>query len=206
MVVFALDPGWNDFFTVGGFVVGVVGFVVGVVGFIVTIYQVWQAKSAARAAKAASERTLAESRASFARFVGEDASRLLSELRGAVNSKDWKHAAVRANDLADLLGTLHDDRSTTREAIASLREFGQKFTGFPAGESQKYPKTKWNELLADTQARLDQLRSPFREQFHDESNPRDFQVEVRRDRPSSTRQDEGGAGELGPQGDGRPPP
>jgi hypothetical protein len=37
MVLFALDPGWNEFFAIGGFVVGVIGFAV-------TIWQIVKTK------------------------------------------------------------------------------------------------------------------------------------------------------------------
>ena len=82
MSLFALDPGWNDFYTIAGFFVGVVGFAY-------TIYQVLKTKSAALAAEAASEKMLQESRLGFQRFVAALAYRYLAEARGCVESESW---------------------------------------------------------------------------------------------------------------------
>ncbi len=105
MILLALSPETSDFLTVWGFVVGVLGLLVGVVGFGYTIYQVWKVKAAAEAAKEAAEKTLAESREAYEKFVGAFASRLLSDLEDAVNSKDWALATIRAKDVAELVST-----------------------------------------------------------------------------------------------------
>ncbi|MBA4067359.1 MAG: hypothetical protein C0501_27345 [Isosphaera sp.] len=125
MPLFALDPAWNDFYTVGGFFVGLVGFGV-------TLWQLRKTKYAAEAAAQASRDTLAENKESYERFVGAFASRLLSELQHAVNESDWKIAKVRAHDLAELLGTLPTTGAAaldgaTRTAGDNLREFAQTF-------------------------------------------------------------------------------
>ncbi|MCI0705763.1 MAG: hypothetical protein L0241_32280, partial [Planctomycetia bacterium] len=104
-ILLAFSPETSDALTLWGFVVGVVGLVVGVVGFGYTIYQVWKVKAAAEAAKEAAEKTLAESREAYEKLAGAFASRLLSDLEDAVNSKDWALATIRAKDVAELVST-----------------------------------------------------------------------------------------------------
>src|SRR5438874_3538478 len=113
MILFALSPEWNDFWQVGGFVVGVIGFVV-------TIWQIRKTKHAFEAAEEAARITYRESKKSYERFVGDYASLLLSELQNAVNAKDWKFAGIRAIDLGGLLALLPSTGSSTEDdAIAS---------------------------------------------------------------------------------------
>src|SRR4051794_3034814 len=152
MHLFALDSGWSDFYTVAGFYVGVVGLVIGVVGFAVTIWQIRQAKTAADAAKDAANRTLTESKDSFERFVAAFASRLLSELQRAEDSKDWQLANLRTHDLAELLGTIDVVEFDATVLVARLREFEQKFADRKAERNPKFSQVKWDKLVNDLHA------------------------------------------------------
>ena len=198
MILFALSPETSDFLTVWGFVAGVVGCLVGIVGFAYTIYQVRKVKAAAEAAEEAAGKTLEESRTSYERFVGAFAARLLSELRGAENTKDWKVAELRAHDLAELLGTLSASRSVVRELINELRDFGQKFAKRSAGESPRFSQQKWNQLLNALHAQLDNLKAPFKEPQHGQLSADNPGGEAPRDRKDAPGEDEGETGELGP--------
>jgi hypothetical protein len=196
MILFALSPETSDFLTVWGFIVGVLGCIIGVLGFGYTIYQVRKVKAAAEAAEEAAKKTLAESKASYERFVGTYASRFLSELQRAANAKDWKLAETRALDLAELLGTLQDGRDPVTELVSDLRDFGQKFAALAAGGSPKFGQKKWNEVLNKLHARLDKLRAPFQEKQHD-ATVRDSGTETPGDRAVTPGEDESRSSELG---------
>ena len=94
MTLFALDPWWNDFYTIGGFIAGIIGALVSVGGFWIAIGQIRKTMHAAQAAQDAANKTLEESKKSYARFVGSFASRLMSELQRAVNTKEWMIALL----------------------------------------------------------------------------------------------------------------
>lgn len=165
MHLFALDPLWSDFFTVGGFAVAVFGFAY-------TIRQVWKVQVAADAAKAAAQETLDESRASFERFIGTHASRLVTELDDAVNTKNWPIAKIRAHDLAELFATLRDPDNTTNLIVEDLRNFGQVFAENCLKTRASYDREKFRAVINQVRQRLDRLREPFPEERrgHGESN------------------------------------
>jgi len=167
MPIFALSPDWSDALTVWGFVFSVVGTAVGVLGFWYTILQVRKVKAAAEAAEAASQKVLAESKMAFTRFVGTNASRLLSELRRAVNEKDWALAEIRAHDLAEVLGTLPGERGRISGLVARLRGHGEKFAERSGDSIPKFQPRKWADLLTELHAQLDELRAPFPDESHD---------------------------------------
>lgn len=202
MHLFALDPWWSDFYAVGGFVVGVLGLAVGFAGFGYTIYQVRKVKVAALAAEEAAKRTLAESKASYERFVGGYTSRLLSELRNAEAVEDWKLAVVRCHDLAELLGTLAVSRQVIGELSRELRDFGQKFTRRASGEKPKFSQQKWARLLTMLHEFLDQLNTPFRESQHGPVSPNNPAGQVPGNRTNALGEDQGEAGELGEEPEG----
>jgi hypothetical protein len=208
MTLFALDPWWSDFYTVGGFVAGVLGCIVGVAGFAYTIYQVRKVKAAAEAARDAATKTLQESKASYERFVGDFGSQLLSELRRAVQDGDWKVASFRAHDLAELLASLHpsgnEEEDTARsEIVREFRAFGDLFAAMdkkekkPARLPAKSQKEKWEPLLASSHQQLDRLRRPFRERTDGEITPSDPPRETQGDCSKPPYKDEGTTGELG---------
>jgi hypothetical protein len=196
MTLFALSPEASDALTVWGFVFGVVGCLIGLLGFGYTIYQVRKVKAAAEAAEEAAKETLAGSKTSYARFVGTYASRLLSELQRAANTKEWKLAEARALDLAELLGTLPSLRDPMAALVAELRVFGQKFAEIAAGGTPKFGQKKWNDVLNRLHARLDQLRAPFQEKTNGETE-RDPGTPSPSDRTVTPREDESRPGELG---------
>lgn len=215
MHLFALDPWWNEFYTQWGFYVGVLGLLVGFVGFGFTLWQVSKVQAAAKAAELAAQKTLAESKDAYERFVGAFASRFLSELQTAVHEKDWKLAAVRSHDLAELLATLPDTGvATMDDAVAegkkSLREFGQQFaemtTANAAKLQAKLVKDKWKPLLQLLHTRLDQLLAPFRRSEHAPIGSDSPGRDVPGDRTNPARQDEGRAGELGSETEPGPTP
>lgn len=207
MYLFALDSWWNDFYTAGGFYVGVMGAVVGIAGFWIAIKQIRETKRAALAAKGASEKTLAESKESHERFVGAFASRLLSELQRAVNEKDWTLSAARAHDLAEVLATVPNVDAANVAALKSLRYFGQLFSEMLATNrkqlSATVQKDRWKPVVELLHTRLDQLRAPFRERHddHDRTHRTDHPApETASDRSEPPRQDDTGRGELDADG------
>lgn len=178
MILFALDPWWNDFYTAGGFWVGVVSLVVGVIAFVIAIVQLREARDAALASKDAAEaardaanKTLAESKDAYERFVGAFASRLFSELEQSLGAKDWKLAFVRALDVAELFATLPLTGNEATDAAGSaivtgLRDLASDLTKAADKKATKLTPLvagKWKALQQLLHARLDQLRKPFRE-------------------------------------------
>jgi hypothetical protein len=172
MILFALDPWWNDFYAAGGFWLGVAGGIVGLLGLAYTIYQVQKTKTAAEAARDAAKTTVAESKEAFERFVAAHAGRILSELEAAVGAAHWEVATLRARDMAEIIATLPATNNPTEDAkiadaVNQLREFGHTFTEFAEKEATrlqpKVAKEQWQPLLQTLHTRLDQLRAPFRE-------------------------------------------
>ena len=164
MPVFALDPVWSDFYAAGGFWLGVVGFVVGTIGLSVTIWQVRETKRAAIAAKDAAEQTLLESRTQFRRFLASSAHRYLAEARRAVDDGSWEMAAMRANDMADLLGQMPSTEKAVQRLTDDLRKFAQIFASKsknPAGDVCEFQPAKWASLLIKVQKVLDRVQAPF---------------------------------------------
>jgi hypothetical protein len=199
MTLFALSPEASDALTVWGFVVGVIGCLIGVLGFGYTIYQVKKVKAAAEAAEEAATKAVADSQASYQRFVGTFGYLLASELQSATNAKDWKFASLRARDLASLLGTVVISRPPVRELIGELRSFAQKFAKRAAGENPKFSEPKWTQLLNDLHAQLDELNAPFRESSHGAVSLNDPGREVPGDGEEPPREDESGPSPLGPR-------
>jgi hypothetical protein len=204
MPLFALDPWWNDFYTIGGFIAGIIGAVVSIGGFWIAIGQIRKTMHAAQAAQAAANKTLIESKKSYARFVGSFASRLMSELQRAVNTKEWKIADLRAHDLAEVLGTLTPSSSVVASIVRRLRAFGQEFADIVSGEKSSVGRTKWKELLTELHARLDTLRAPFGDVEHDEIGSQDPTDHIPDNRSQSPGEDESRSGELDPPQAGDP--
>jgi hypothetical protein len=125
MILFALDPWWNDFYTAGGFWIGLVSGIVGIAGLWYAIVQVWKVQAAATAAQQAAEETLAKSKSAYGKFVGAFARRILSSLEAAVSQKDWKLAALRATDLAELIGSASESITGAADLAHRLRSFCQ---------------------------------------------------------------------------------
>jgi hypothetical protein len=202
--LFALNPAWSDFFTIAGFVLSIFGLIVGIGGFWIAIHQIKETKRAAEAAQEAAKKTLAESKESYERFVGAYASRLLSELQNSVNTKDWKLASIRSQDVAELVASLpatgdeiNDEKSN--ELVASLRGFAQKFAEI--SKVDKSPLTpanlkKWKDLVQGLHRQLDQLRAPFKRSTYGQVRTDDTTGAVPKDRPKSSGKDESGPSEL----------
>lgn len=212
MELFALTPDASDFFTLWGFVVGVVSLVVGVVAFWFAIVQIREARDSAKGAKDAAEAardaakiTLAESKESFERFVAAHAGRLLSELQAAVTRAEWPLAQMRCGDLADLLASLPagiGDEIVIAEDVRQLREFGSEFGAFADTErkrlSKPVEKDQWKPLLGRLHARLDRLRAPFREVNRAEDSPDDASGASAPTDSGADREDQSGTSKLGP--------
>ena len=208
MYLFALDPAWNDFYTAGGFFVGVIGFAA-------AFYQIRETKRAAIAARDAANKSLAETKEAYERFVGAFASRLFAELRSAVTGKDWSLANIRSHDLAELLATLPSsgDESIDAagiESVRSLREFGQAFAETVAAKKPQPPaklmRDRWKPLLQLLDMRLDRLKAPFREKNDGQSSARNPTSQVQGDRPEPRQEDTSGRSELGSNGGGNATP
>ena len=191
--LFALEPGTADGLTIWGFVATVLGLVIGVVGFLYTIHQVRKVKAVAEAAEEAATATRAESRASYERFVGAFASRLMSEMTQTVSANNWIAAAMRSRDVAELLGTLPG----TMELVSELRAFGEIFVERAEGRSPRYAITKWRDHITRIHVRLDPLRAPFRDPNYDEVRTDRSTSPVPPDRGIATRENPPPPGELG---------
>ncbi|MBN9120435.1 MAG: hypothetical protein J0I06_14975 [Planctomycetes bacterium] len=196
MILFALDPWWNDFYAAGGFWIGLVGGIVGIAGLWYAILQVWKVEAAATAAKQAAEETLAKSKNAYGKFVGSFARRLLSSLESAVSEKDWKLAVLRANDLAELIASVSEAIPDAADLAYQLRVFGQKFAAGTPKTEPKYRNEKWNALVLELHARLDNVNAPFRNNSHGQADPAFGRTETARDRTDPPPKDEGGAGKL----------
>jgi hypothetical protein len=206
MYLFALAPWWNDFYTAGGFYIGVLGCVVGVAGFWIALVQIKKTQRAALAARDAANKTLAETKEAYERFVAAFASRLLAELQNAANAKQWQLAHIRSHDLAELLATLpgtgHESTDAANiESVRSLREFGQRFAEATTSNKVLFPaklvNERWKPLLQLLHARLDRLRAPFREQRDDQVSAHNPTDQVPGNRHQPDQQNQGGSGELG---------
>jgi hypothetical protein len=197
MLLLALTPETSDFLTVWGFVATIAGTLVGILGFGYTIYQVLKVKAAAEAAEAAAINVLAESKQAFTRFVGTNASRLLSELQRAVNESDWKLATIRANDLAEVLGTIPRERERIVGLVAKLRVHGQKFADGSAASPPKFQQKKWTDLLTELHALLDELRAPFPEEQHGEATTSTARPDVPGTRSEPPQPNAGEGSQLG---------
>jgi hypothetical protein len=209
MTLFALSPEASDALTVWGFAVGVIGLIVGVAGFWIAIVQIRQTRKvaeagqkAAEAAREASEKTLSESKDAYERFVGAFASRLLSELQRAVNSKDWRFAEIRAQDLAELLATLPDIEEPVSRIVLELRVFGQKFASRATEGEPRFALTKWNGLLNELNTCLDRIRAPFQRTARREDAADDDRTELPGTGGETPPPHAEGGGELGRGGAG----
>lgn len=208
MPPFALDPLWNDIYTAGGFWIGVAGLLLGYVGYRIAITQLRQTKQAADAAREAAEKTVAENKEAFERFVAAFAGRLLSELQAAANRLDWKVAELRAHDLADLLATLPvaAPAAESGEATRTLREFAQEFARKATDPEPKKltaaARKRWDSLLLTLRQQLDRLRAPFRGSSDDPNGPDPAAAPVPGAGPRPTGEDPERAGDVGP--DARP--
>lgn len=218
MSLFALSPEVTDFYTAGGFWVGAVSFVVGVAAFVIAIVQIREAraaaeasKTAAEAAREAAEKVLAESKDAYERFVGAFGSRLLSELETAVRGANWPVARFRCTDLAELIASLPPTAEPARDRLADecawgLRGAAADFGDLDARHAAKPPKAlsaRWAATLRLVQARLDELRRPFRGDPYGRSRDSDTAGGAPGDGPRAARPNPGAAGELGA---GRDPP
>lgn len=203
MYLFALSQDASDFYTVGGFVVGVISFVLGAIALGYTLRQIREAReaaeasqSAAEAAKAAAEKTLAESKGAYGKFVGSFASRILADLKKAVDDQDWKLASVRADDLAEFVASVPHEIPAAGEVAALLRAFGRKFA---TGDSQSKPKFytgKWNELILKLHAHLDRVNAPFGGESG-KADPATGRTEATGDRTLAAPEDSSGASGVG---------
>jgi hypothetical protein len=161
MTLFALEQALSDFYTEGGFWVGVLGLVLGAIALRYTLVQIWNAEAAAVAAKNAAERMRAENQSAYGKFIGGFATRLLSSLEAAVEKQNWELAQVRARDLAELLASLPARTGILSELTNELRVFGQKFA---VSAPFKGPTaSKWKKLVLALHATLDSLNAPFGE-------------------------------------------
>ncbi|MBY0458929.1 MAG: hypothetical protein K2V38_16445 [Gemmataceae bacterium] len=205
--MFALTESWNEIYTAEGFGSVASVWCLALIAFRYTLVQLWEARDAAKAsesaadaARKAAEKTLAESKDAFERFVAAFASRLLSELQTAFNNRDWKLAHTRANDLAELLATLPKPSgvSAASESITSLREFGQRFAELKKTDAlePKVVEGKWKPLLQLLHRQLDLLRAPFRENTHGSIDADDSAHQVPPDRGRAQEPDGRGPGEL----------
>jgi|GEM_PF-4599131 len=201
----------SDFYTLWGFVVGVVSLVVGVVAFWFAIVQIREArdsakgaKDAAEAARDAAKKTLAESKESYERFVAAHAGRLLSERQDAVTRIEWRLAQMRCGDLADLIASLPaglGDDAAIIEDVRQLREFGSEFGAFAEAERKRLPKPvekdQWKPLLGRLHARLDRLRAPFREVNRAEDSPNNVPGSSAPPDSRADNEDQSGKSQLG---------
>lgn len=197
MALFALTPDASDFLALWGFVVDVVGCIVGIVGFAYTIHQVRKVQAAADAARDAATRTLTESKASYERFVGAFASRLLSELQRAVFVREWEFAVLRCQDVAELLGTLPELNDRVERLVRELRIFGQKFADRNPDGVPKFAPTKWNAVVNDIHAFLDGLRAPFQRTSLPKETTDAERTRTEVDRGDAAPEDTQGRSELG---------
>lgn len=130
-------------------------------GFGYTIYQVHKVKVAALAAEEAAERTLTETKTTFRRFVAAYTHRYLAEARSCVEQEAWPVAALRANDVADLLAQLPGAGPDTVILIGTLREFGQVFAAKQRDATKRHSARKWLALLRQLQELVDRAQAPF---------------------------------------------
>src|SRR4051794_5263941 len=87
-------------------VLSLVGFLLTTAGLVYAIVQIRMTQSAAKAAEEAAKKTLAESRLSFRRYAAGNAHRFISSAKTHVDDADWVKAAMRIDDVADLVAQL----------------------------------------------------------------------------------------------------
>ena len=163
MPLFALSPFWNDFFSVSGFAVGVLGVLIGVAGFGYTIYQVRKTQRAVDAAREAATKAIEESRRQFHRYQTALANRLLSEATMRFEHEEWQMAAVRANDLADIIAQLADAAPQLGTAVDELRDRCQRLLAQVDKPNPRVARQNWNALMHRIQREIDRLLAPFSE-------------------------------------------
>jgi hypothetical protein len=215
MPLFALSPDASDFFTLWGFVVGVVSLVVGAVAFGFAIVQIREARDAARASRTAAEaardaaqQTLAESEASYVRFAVALANRLLSEFQAALREKVWAVARMRATDLAELLASLPAGavgESAVAACTTELRATATDCARLEAKSNPRVPKdttTRWAEVVRLTYAILDRLHKPFRKVQHGGTADGDPATRTPTDDDRTRRENQSATGKLDAPPDG----
>jgi hypothetical protein len=153
-----LSEAWRDILTIVSLVITAAGFLGTVVGLVYAIRQIKQTKTAALAAKEASDRALADSRKGFHHYTAANAHRFVNEAKIHVGNESWAMAAMRLGDLADQLAQLGAE---WKELVAKLREWDAACTRRANGSRKSFALDKWSDFAVHLQERIDGYYGPF---------------------------------------------
>jgi hypothetical protein len=161
LTLFALSEFWSAVYTAGGFWVAIIGLVIAFLGFGYTIHQVRKTKSAAEAAQEAAESALHEAKQTFRGFVVLHANRIVSELNGLIEAGKWESAALRADDLAEMVTYLREEPGWSNEYVDALRDSAANLRKKAKKESARFATTNWDALRKRLHAFLDRAKAPY---------------------------------------------
>ncbi len=147
---------------------GAAGTLASVAGLVYAIYQIRKTKSAAEAARVASEETRTLSRQDYQRYAVANAVQFIGELKAFVAGKVWERASLRFSDLAvqasqvaNLQRPNDPETANQWEILADeLRQWAQSCEKVLAGQI-KFQQGKWTKLLPRLESMFHTYHGPF---------------------------------------------
>jgi hypothetical protein len=142
--------------------VGGIGSILTAIGVLLAVWQMYRTTSANRAATEAAIAALNTSRRQYDRYVIHHASRIVAEARLFVQHDDFNIAAVRLQDLAELITQVSGADQEWDGLALRLRQMQHSFNRIGKGEI-KFPsvRSKWVELEQAVGQKLGTQIGPF---------------------------------------------
>ena len=143
-------------------IAGLAGFFLTLIALAVGIYQLRKTTSANRAATEAAVQALHESKERYERYIVAQVQKFFAETRQFVSKEAWELAALRADDVAELVTQFATADSEWDELAGNLRQFATQFRRIRASEIQ--PKTiqfKWRRFESVLSRKVSLHHGPF---------------------------------------------
>ena len=146
--------------------VGIVGSIASVLGLGYALLEIVRTRSLAHQTRTAALDAIAELRSNQYRFSVQNASNLLREIRTYIHHRDWKPAAIRLQDLADVCSQLGNQGSDIddqwRGYGRAARWWATQCRGGKA--AAEFDLERWTELYDRLREKIDREFGPFAEE------------------------------------------
>ena len=137
------------------------------IGLVFAILQLWRTKRATIAATDAAAKTVKQNMEHFNRYAAANARSMLKELSIRIDNRDWKLAAVRADDLADLAMQIShvvtDSAEDWHAAATNLRGWKSRFSEVDRNVKsfEGTLESKWRKYVDKFARQVDEYHRPF---------------------------------------------
>lgn len=149
---------WRDLIGV----VGVIGVVATIVALLIAVWQLKKTTDANQAATSAALQSLNASKDRYDRYVVAQLSRFNSEARVYVDKEEWFLAALRLDDVADLIAHLDSADSEWMLLADDVRSFADKFQRIGAAQIKFIRlQSKWRNFQSLLSRKISQRHTPF---------------------------------------------